>query len=109
MRPQQFGMYPLNRPSGRCPAFLCLNSLVVSGKGQGAQMIRILRARLTDACTYQKRADLKLESSIKSVKHERLEQLDSLRAIAILMVMYAHWMPPKFNPNFLSLGGCGVT
>src|SRR5262249_21660780 len=49
-----------------------------------------------------------MESSIKSVKHERLEQLDSLRAIAVLMVMYAHWMPSKFNPNFLHLGHCGV-
>jgi peptidoglycan/LPS O-acetylase OafA/YrhL len=51
----------------------------------------------------------KMQSSIKSVKHERLEQLDALRAIAVLMVMYAHWMPSKFIPNFLSPGGSGVS
>src|SRR5215471_15252029 len=50
----------------------------------------------------------KMQSSIKSVKHERLEQLDALRAIAVLMVLYQHWMPSKFLPN-VALGGAGVT
>jgi len=50
----------------------------------------------------------KMQSSIKSVKHERLEQLDALRAIAVLLVLYQHWMPSKFLPN-VALGGAGVT
>ena len=42
-----------------------------------------------------------------SIKHKRLEQLDALRAIAVLMVMYYHYVPQKFN--FSPLGDLGVT
>jgi peptidoglycan/LPS O-acetylase OafA/YrhL len=43
-----------------------------------------------------------------STKHKRLEQLDALRAIAVLMVMYHHWVPQKFEFH-VPLGELGVT
>jgi peptidoglycan/LPS O-acetylase OafA/YrhL len=43
-----------------------------------------------------------------SAKHKRLEQLDALRAIAVLMVIYFHYVPQKFS-FFLPLGDLGVT
>jgi peptidoglycan/LPS O-acetylase OafA/YrhL len=49
-----------------------------------------------------------MEPSTKSVKQERLEQLDALRAIAVLMVLYFHWLPEKFIFH-LPLGDLGVT
>jgi peptidoglycan/LPS O-acetylase OafA/YrhL len=49
-----------------------------------------------------------MESSARAVKHERLEQLDALRAIAVLAVMYFHWLPDKYSFH-LPLGDLGVT
>lgn len=43
-----------------------------------------------------------------STKHKRLEQLDALRAIAVLMVICYHWVPQKFLFH-LPLGDLGVT
>jgi peptidoglycan/LPS O-acetylase OafA/YrhL len=43
-----------------------------------------------------------------STKHKRLEQLDALRAIAVLMVICYHWVPQKFFFH-LPLGELGVT